>query len=255
MRTCALFFVALAASAQQKGVNFYSLEKEADLGAKLSEAMLKQKTPTAHPEVREYVQRLADKVMPAVPIDATGRNFQQFKIAVIVEDTIDTHGTHEPWVLPGGYIFVPEALLLAANDEAEFAGMLVHALSHAAGRHATRLMTRNEIAQLSLKGLPQSPGTINAANSAIPMNLLTFQREFENEADLMAVNLASAAGFDPAAFERYVERTQVDEAGKAFSSMPLRGARLAKIESAIAVLPARSYSVSDEFLRIQQQLR
>jgi predicted Zn-dependent protease len=236
MRTCALFFVALAANAQQH-VNLFSLEKEAALGEKLSEALLKQKTPTTHPEVREYVQRLADKVMPSA---------QPFKIAVIVEDTTDTHGTHEPIVLPGGYIFVPEALLLAAHDEAEFAGMLVHALSHAANRHATRLMSRNQIAQMASAPIGVRPDATA---------MLTFQREFENEADHFAVNLGAAAGFDPSAFARYIERMQIDNSAKVFSAMPLRNDRVAKIERAIAVLPARSYSVSDEFLRMQAQLR
>lgn len=245
MRTCALLFVALAANAQQH-VNLFSLEKEAALGEKLSESLLKQKTPTAHPEVSEYVRRLADKVMPAVPIDASGRQFQHYNIAVIVEDTTDNHGTHEPIVLPGGYIFIPEALILAAKDEAEFAGMLVHTLSHVVNRHATRLLSRSQIAQMASAPLGVRPDATA---------MLTFQREFENEADLFAVNLSSAAGFDPAAFARYIDRTQVDDTAKVFSSMPLRAARVARIESAIAVLPARSYSVSDEFLRIQQQLR
>jgi predicted Zn-dependent protease len=149
-------------------------------------------------------------------------------------------------VLPGGYIFVPESLILAAQNEAEFAGMLAHAMAHVSGRHATRLLTRNEIA--------------NAANSAadgrtIPVAMLMFQREFEAEADVSAVGLASAAGFDPSAFARYIDRTQVDEGSKAFSSMPLRSVRVEKIERAISILPVRGYPQSNEFLAIQAELR
>jgi beta-barrel assembly-enhancing protease len=236
MRTCALFLVALAAGAQ--GVNFYSLEQAAALGAKMAESMVKQKTPTPHPQVREYVQRLVQKIKLDVP--------QEYKVSVIVEDTRDAHGTHEPVVLPGGYIFVPESLILAAQNEAEFAGMLAHAMAHVSGRHATRLLTRNEIA--------------NAANSAadartVPVAMLMFQREFEAEADVSALQLAAAAGFDPAALARYIDRTQVDEGSKAFSSMPLRSARLEKIDSAITRLPVRAYSQSNEFLAIQAELR
>jgi predicted Zn-dependent protease len=228
MRICALFFAALVASAQ--GVNFYTPEQEADLGAKMAGALLQRKTPTAHPQVREYVQRLAEKIMPKT------------RVAVVVEST----GEQEPVVLPGGYIFVPESLILAARDEAEFAGLLAHAIAHVVERHATRLLTRTEIA--------------NAANSAadgrtVPAAMLMFQREFETEADVAAVKLAAAAGFDPEALARYIDRTQVDQGDKAFSSLPLRSARVEKIERAIAVLPPRSYSSSDEFLSIQQQLR
>jgi predicted Zn-dependent protease len=36
---------------------------------------------------------------------------------------------NEPRVLPGGYVFVPLALLQTAKDEAEFAGMLAQAIA------------------------------------------------------------------------------------------------------------------------------
>jgi predicted Zn-dependent protease len=36
--------------------------------------------------------------------------------------------THEPAALAGGYVFVLSGLFLAAQDEAEFAGMLAHAM-------------------------------------------------------------------------------------------------------------------------------
>jgi predicted Zn-dependent protease len=49
---------------------------------------------------------------------------------------------HEPATLPGGYVFVPAGLFLAAQDEAEFAGMLAHAMGHIALRHGTRQATR-----------------------------------------------------------------------------------------------------------------
>jgi predicted Zn-dependent protease len=254
MRTCVLFFAALAASAQ--GVNFYSLDQEADLGAKMAESMLKRKTPTAHLPVREYVQRLAQKIaseMLAVPLDASGKYFfPTYRVAVIVEDTPDTHGTHEPVVLPGGYVFVPESLILAARDEAEFAGMLAHAMAHTAMRHGTRMLTRGQIAVVGTTQLNRGLATPETMHSAA---MLVFAREFERQADGIGIRVAAAAGFDPSALARYIERTQVDGSPRAFSSIPFRNTRIEKIESAIANLPVGSYSSSDEFFSIQQQLR
>jgi predicted Zn-dependent protease len=149
-------------------------------------------------------------------------------------------------VLPGGYIFVPESLLLAARDEAEFAGMLAHAMAHATERHATRLMTRCEIATVA---------NSSADGRTVPMSMLMFQREFEREADTLAVQIAAIAGFDPQALVRYIDRTQVDGRSKVFSSMPLRAERVQKMERSIATLPERTYAASDEFLEIQKQLR
>jgi predicted Zn-dependent protease len=50
--------------------------------------------------------------------------------------------TNEPLGLPGGHIFIPANLFLASRNEAEFAGMLAHAVAHVAARHGTRLATR-----------------------------------------------------------------------------------------------------------------
>ncbi len=52
MRACTLFLAAaLAANAQ--GVNFYSLEREASLGGKMTAEFLKTTTPTAYDKTNE----------------------------------------------------------------------------------------------------------------------------------------------------------------------------------------------------------
>src|SRR5689334_21221381 len=45
---------------------------------------------------------------------------------------------NEPWPIPGGAVYVPSALILRAQSEAEFAGMLGHALVHVALRHGAQ---------------------------------------------------------------------------------------------------------------------
>jgi predicted Zn-dependent protease len=64
------------------------------------------------------------------------------------ELTTDSSGTFlKPASLPGGYVFVPAGLILAAKDEAEFAGTLAHAMAHIAARHFTRQAARSQTAQ------------------------------------------------------------------------------------------------------------
>src|SRR5262245_17734472 len=60
----------------------------------------------------------------------------RFTFSVIAEDPCTT--VHEPAALPGGYVFVSAALFLAAQNEAEFAGMVAHAIVHIAERHGTQ---------------------------------------------------------------------------------------------------------------------
>jgi len=241
MRIGALFLFALSACAQ--AVNFYSLEQEAELGARMAAQVLRTSTPTAHEEVRAYVERLGDRIsahMPASPL--------RYKFAVIVEDSPDPLGTHEPAMLPGGFIIVSEHLILAAQNEAEFAGMLAHALAHSASRHVTRMLTRKQIAQSGtyIGPNPWPDGTTNYPQ---------FAQEFEGEADIIATRAVAASGLFPAAFAEYIRRTQAEIPHPSRAAMPTRSVRSQLIEGVIARLPARTYSSSDEFFAIQQQLR
>jgi beta-barrel assembly-enhancing protease len=197
--------------------------------------------------VREYVQRLGDRIAPEMPSSPI-----PYKFAVIVEDSPDPHGTHEPAMLPGGFIIVSQHLILAAHDEAEFAGMLAHAMAHTAGRHVTRMITRREIVHGKAYAGPDD--WTETMRTQTLNGMLQFAREFEGAADLIATRAIAAAGLDPSAFAAYIGRTQIDEQHPSLSSMPSRHERMEFIARAITLLPARPYSSSDEFIRIQKQL-
>src|SRR5882672_10772550 len=141
-----LFLLALTLGAQERqlgqGVNFYSLTKEAAIGARLAEDLRKDTTAVESPAVRDYVQRIGGQLAQQL----TNAPFS-YTFAVIADDRGGR--THEPFSFPGGYIFVPANLILAAQDDAEFAGMLAHAMAHVAERHGTRLATQGELANLN----------------------------------------------------------------------------------------------------------
>src|SRR5258708_27677412 len=135
-----LFLVALTLSAQErkvgKGVIFSSVEKEAAMGASLARDVRQNTTATERPAVRDYVQRIGGLLSAQVSNPLT------YTFSVIADDRGGP--THEPLSLPGGYIFVSSRLILTARNDAEFAGMLAHAMAHVAERHWSRQATRGE---------------------------------------------------------------------------------------------------------------
>ena len=249
LRLLALALAGMSAGAQQpvpsQGVNLYSKEKEASLGAVLAEDLRKESDPLASDTVRMYVERLGARLAAQAP-EVTG----PYRFEVIA-DYKATNAVYEPTVLPGGYVFVPAGLLLAARDEAEFAGMLAHAVAHVAARHETRQRSRVQIAQTMEMPLVFSSG------SRAPLAFLQFALAYELEADLLAVPIMTGAGYDPSALLRYIQRVQVDSPGSAGPSSPLppRDKRVAALKEAIAALPAREYSVGSDFARIQNEVR
>jgi predicted Zn-dependent protease len=230
------------------GVNFYSREKEAALGAALARQVREQTTLVENPAVLDYVQRLAARLAAQLPPSDLAWNLQ------IIASQPSGNGTQEPVWLPGGYVLIPARLFLATQDEAEFAGMLAHVMAHVVERHGTRAGTRAQLVNYAAIPLVFMGGWVRSG-SAVPLGFLTFARAYEREADLLAVHAMARAGFDPAALARYIERTQVDPKPPVYSSWPARDDRLAGIKEAIGLVPQRAYSTSPEFAQMQELMR
>lgn len=245
LRASLVLLTTLISSAQErpigKGVNFYSREKEAALGAQLAAELRQKTTPIDRAAVRDYVERIGAK-LTAQLLD-TGITYSFSSITNNISNT-----THEPYALPGGYIFVPAILFLTAENEAEFAGMLAHAITHVAERHYTRQASRQQVILL---------GAAGANAQAIPLGLLPFHRQFEIEADKLAVEVMSGAGYDPEALAGYIGRVQREllTVQQVRSPLPARASRIAAIREAIEKLPSRTYTSDDSFQAIREEVR
>ncbi len=217
------------------GVDSYSIEKEAALGKQMAADFRQHTTGIASRTVQDYVDNLGQRLASQIPTSPF-----RFTFSIIAGDPCPV--VHEPYVLPGGYVFVPAALFLAAQDEAEFAGMLAQAMARAVERHGARLTTRGEPNRSASIPLVFGPGC--ASQVAVPAGFLKVQQSSERQADLIAVQTMAHAGFDPNALARYTERVQprASVTGSVFSPLPPRDERIASMLSAIAKLPPTNYA-------------
>ena len=90
-----------------------------------------------HPLISEYINRIGQQIV---------RNSDSrvpFVIKVIDNEEINA------FALPGGYFYVNTGLILAADNEAELAGVMAHEIAHVAARHVTRNATRAQIWNLA----------------------------------------------------------------------------------------------------------
>jgi|SRR5579871_139793 len=227
-------FVGLLAQAQERAaVNKYSLEKERALGEELASQVRSQSTVIDDAGINAYVAQLGQKLAAALPGSTVRYTF------AVVDRNLGG-STSEPLALPGGYIFIPSSLLLAARSESELAGMLAHAMAHVEARHGTRQATRAQTDNLATVPLVfvSSPGAGDA--SLLPAGLRNAQREFEKEADQIAVAILARTGYDPEALANYIARAQYDAA--AASALPPRDERVAAIRAAIQQGPQSDFS-------------
>lgn len=203
-----------------KGVNFYSLDKEIALGKSLAQDVEKQAKIINDPIIAEYVNRVGQNLV---------RNSDAkvpFTIKVIDSDDVNA------FALPGGFFFVNSGLILAADNEAELAGVMAHEIAHVAARHGTRQATRGEIAQLGMIPLMlfsygwTGYGLYEAASVLVPVAFLKFSRGFESEADMLGLQYMYKTGYDPTAFVDFFEKIETLEkkkpgtVSKVFSTHP-----------------------------------
>ncbi len=203
-----------------KGVNFYSLDKEIALGKSLAQDVEKQAKIINDPIIAEYVNRVGQNLV---------RNSDAkvpFTIKVIDSEEVNA------FALPGGFFFVNSGLILAADNEAELAGVMAHEIAHVAARHGTRQATRGEIAQLGMIPLMlfsygwTGYGLYEAASVLVPVAFLKFSRGFESEADMLGLQYMYKTGYDPTAFVDFFEKIETLEkkkpgtVSKVFSTHP-----------------------------------
>src|SRR5450755_1088304 len=236
--------------------NWYSIEKQIAMGKSFSMQVESQSKMVSDPVVSEYINRLGQNLV---------RNSDSqvpFTIKVIDSDDINA------FALPGGFFYVNSGLILAADEEAELAGVMAHEIAHVAACHAARENTRGNIAQimtipLIFIGGPIGYAAYEGAGLAVPLTFLKFSRGFEAQADYLGVEYMYKAGYDPQAFVSFFEKIQAQEKkkpgtiSKAFSSHPQTPDRIEKSQQEIAtILPAKAeYMVTtSEFDQVKARL-
>ena len=238
------------------GMDWYSIEKEIKMGKEYAMQIEQSMRMVQDPVVTEYVNRIGQNLV---------RNSDAkvpFTIKVVDSDEINA------FALPGGFFYVNSGLILAADEEAELAGVMAHEIAHVAARHATRGATRAELANLLsipliFVGGGLGYGIRQAAGIGLPLTFMKFSRGFEAEADYLGLQYMYKSGYDPNAFVAFFEKLEAQEKkkpgtlAKAFASHPQTPDRIQKSQEEIStILPARDqYIVStSEFDQVKSRL-
>jgi predicted Zn-dependent protease len=231
-------------------------DKEVRQGREAAAEVDRQAKFIDDPVITEYVNRVGQNIV--LHSDAK----VPFTIKVIDSDEVNA------FALPGGFFYVNKGLLLAADNEAELAGVMAHEIAHVAARHAMENQTKATLLEYAALGgsifLGGIPGLIyqNTAGIGLLGIFMKFSRGAEEEADKLGVQYMYAAGYDPGAMATMFEKLEAKNKKKpgfvsrAFASHPAPPDRRAAALALAARFPEHDEYVisSSEFQRVKSRL-
>lgn len=190
-------------------VNFNSfsaerdLNKEQKLGKKLSEDIEKKHDLVEDSQKNLLIRQIGNKL--AKVSELKGMNYH-FKI-------LNIEGPNA-FSIPGGYVYVTYDLFDFIQSDDELAGILAHEIAHVIHNHALKQTRDNTkftlltILAVLLTGEPDV-GVLGKLTTITLLN--QYSREYEEEADLTAMDLLIKTGYNPVGFLTFLERLYARE--------------------------------------------
>ncbi|GGY45969.1 beta-barrel assembly-enhancing protease [Pseudoduganella albidiflava] len=217
------------------------------------------------PPIIDYLNNLGNTLVTARPGSRGEANYDYFFFAV--RDPM-----LNAFALPGGFIGVHSALLLAAQSESELASVLSHEIGHVAQRHIARQLGEQKtdaliplaamvLAALVAKDSPDAAmGVMMGGQGVAIQRQLNFGREAEREADRVGFQIMGAAGYETSGMVAFFQRMQnatkmYDTSMPWLMSHPLTTERIADIQARIRETPYRQRVDALDFFLVRSRAR
>jgi len=179
------------------------LDKEQKLGKTLSENIEKKYEVIEDLNQNSLITEIGNKLA-----ESSEMKEMKFHFRILKEDGPNAFS------IPGGYIYVTYDLFDYIQSDDELAGILAHEIAHIIHNHAlkqTRDNTKFTLLTILAVLLTREPdvGVLGKLTTITFLN--QYSREYEEEADLTAIDLLIKTGYNPVGFFTSLERLYVRE--------------------------------------------
>jgi beta-barrel assembly-enhancing protease len=193
----------------------------------------------------QYIRKLGRRLAATIPSDKSW----PFEFYVIPHEGVNA------FTLPDGKVFVYLGTIIAAENEAQLAGVIAHEMAHTYMQHSAKQEEKSHLVQnltgLSGALLGQNESLLGALaqagiESSAGMVMLKYSRSDEIEADKVGTIILYKAGYNPQAMVDFHKTV----AGKKktipqfLSTHPNPGNREAAIQKLLQEWPAKTYQES-----------
>jgi beta-barrel assembly-enhancing protease len=243
--TGVILLLATAIGAQVRnlkpGFNLFSPQQDVQLGQEAKAQVEKTQQILNDRRVTDYLTQLGQRLARS-PRAGTF----PFSYEVVKDKNINA------FALPGGPVFVNTATFIAAQNEAQLAGVLAHEMSHVALRHGTHEASKGQAIQL-IASLANSAtgngmlGTLARAGIGLGANsvLLHYSRDAESQADYNGALVMADAGYNPVQMANFFQlletRSSEGRVAQFLSDHPTPGNRVRAVQEEIQSIPPQNY--------------
>ena len=257
---CALVFVVFSGAyfLKDPAVSFIAKKLPPDLEESLGKNLIDQyKASNVFIEDTEVDKQLSYLVAPL--IDSIASNRYEFTFYIVQDPSLNA------FALPGGHIVVHTGLILGASRAEEILGVIAHEMAHVNRQHGIRKVLEGAGSYVVLSSLFGDVSGVTAvlvSNGAFLIQQ-QFSREFEREADQLAVTYLVDADVDPSGLYDFFAKLKAKEENssaevfKALSFLSTHPATVERMESlnkAIDEAGKRAYSSTNFDLAALQKL-
>lgn len=197
-------------------------------------------------ELTRYVASVGERVVSRSDARKTP---YQFRFIVLADQQ-----TVNAFALPGGPVFITEALLRRLPDEAALAGVLGHEIGHVVARHGAQQLAKSELAQGLVTAAAVASEDQRQARLAAAVGQLVvmkYGRDDELQSDALGVRFMAQAGYDARAMvDVLTVLKQLASGGRQpefFSTHPNPENRIGEVEAAITAAPQGGERRAGEF--------
>lgn len=192
------------------GINIFTVEDDMDLGMQLHQQITTDPasfpilSESQYPQAYQHMRRVRDSLLNTGKVAYD--DVFAWQTTIIRNDTV-----LNAFCTPGGYLYFYTGMIKFLDNEAEFAGVMGHEMSHAARRHSTEQMTKvygiQMLISLVLGENPSMLATI-ATDLATGLTALAFSRSDEYESDEYAVKYMYPTAYDARGVAGFFEKLE-----------------------------------------------
>ncbi len=202
------------------------------------------------PEMIQEFGGLSPNQQDQTLVDKVGSNIVNKSVAHTTPWQFEYSVLNDPetvnaFALPGGQIFITEALLSQLTSEDEVAGVLAHETIHVLARHSAQQIASSDLTNGLIGAVGVASGDANTAQTAAVIGQLIslrYSRDDETQADTLGVCLMIASGYNPEGMVEVMKVLQNASGGSSqpefLETHPNPANRITQIENAIQNAPS-----------------